>query len=123
MQGTGGFNSMFGSRVYYDTCQYWKYDKDNKDREKLVYETAPKGSIQAREIVPHSNGVEVTADFMFSKNGLTLETNSISDISTNDIIKYNKEIWRVASTQKKRIKNSSQYMKDYSYKTVIQITR
>jgi len=118
---TGGFNS-FGDRTYYRTAKYWKYDKTNKDLEKLVHETAPAGTIEVKEKTTKGYFNQEVGSFMFVENNVTLETRSNNDLRSRDIVVYLGDTYNVVNVQKSRVKRNSQYL-DVAFKYTITLKR
>ena len=91
----------------------------------MIYERSPNGSFMASEINSYDTNNQVVANsFMFDQNFATLQTNDdVSELSINDLVVFDNEVWRVSSISKQKKKKQNQFSKFVYYKTFISLNR
>lgn len=120
----GTISEYTSRRVNYDECKYWKRDNTSKDLEEYVYENEFTGIFYARETNSLYKEKDIVGDmFMFDRNTITIETDDIVDIDSNDIVLYDDDYWCVVNVQEKIKHKSSQFLKKTFHKTYIQLRK
>ena len=136
------FNSadIFTSRrKHFNECMYWcrteeEIERDidltsivyiDHDFEELYYERSPSGTFMAAESNDYTSDNNIVASsFMFDEHTIMIETNDdISDISQNDIVAFDGNVWRVTSISKRKKKRQNQYSKFPAYTTYLSLKR
>jgi len=126
-------------RNYFNECWYWCRTKDDIERDvdlttivyvdeelnEMIYERSPNGSFMATESSSYSSDNQIVGGtFMFDEHFVTLETNdNIQELSQNDIVIFDNNVWRVTNITKIKKKKQNQYSKFPSYKTYISLKR
>ena len=126
-------------RNQFNECWYWCRTEDDIERDidlttlvyiddelnEMIYERSPNGSFMASEINSYDTNNQVVANsFMFDQNFATLQTNDdVSELSINDLVVFDNEVWRVSSISKQKKKKQNQFSKFVSYKTFISLKR
>ena len=126
-------------RGKFEQCFYWQknereieMDEDlfsmvsvDKYTSDICYEREPNGSFMATEVSTYDRNNQIIGGaFTFDENYVTLETNDhVPDLTTNDIVVYNDNVWRIVSVSKHKRKKQSQFAKSFSYKTYISLKR
>lgn len=114
----GGIDLYQSRRTTHTLCYYWKkLQGDRVSANELNYNKKNlAGIFYAQEITPQffSNNTYGN-NFMFENCDLTLKTNDeITNLKSNDIVKYDDKYWIVVSVQKKRQLKESQFSKNPS---------
>lgn len=120
-------NYMFTSRRdKHKLCIYWKQDESEYyDKNEIGYLKKPEGKFYAKEVNAQQDSSQTVGGvFMFDSSTVTLKTDdNVSNINKNDIVKYNDEMWRVVSIQKKPIRKNAQFMKKSIYTYFIDLKK
>lgn len=112
---------MISNRTYNETAIYWSVEK-GQDLKNLAYNTISKGRFKCKEITAHTNqNQNINELFLLKSNTITIQSPSVIDISTNDLVKFRGEFWRVSGVQKKRETGDTQYRTRGDYFTFIQL--
>ena len=113
-----GFVDMFTSRRdCFDDCRYWKkLEDDNMNYIDYEYEE-PSGFFAAKQITSIQNMPQVVAGlFMFDSNTVTLQSyEDLSELSRDDIVEFQGEIYRLQDIQAARLRKTNQFT-DYGGK-------
>lgn len=129
---------MFTSRRgKFEECFYWQksereiemgedlYSMVSVDDEtnEMCYEREPNGSFMATEVSTYDRSNQIIGgSFMFEENYVTLETNDhIPELTVNDIIVYDRKVWRITNVNRRKRKKQAQFSREYSYKTYISL--
>ena len=126
-------------RRHFEECYYWKkndreiemnedlYSMVSVDPEtsEMCYEREPNGSFMAAEISSYDrNNQFVGGSFVVDENYVTLETNDfLPELTVNDIVVFNKYVWRITSVSRAKRKRQTQFANDIAYKTYISLKR
>lgn len=111
-----GIDIFMSRREFFNECWWWKRE-DSWDANMLVHQKKPSGIFYAKEENPEQNRKEILNDvFQFDENTITLKTmDDISEMKSNDIVKYDGRVWMVSNIQRIKVKKQSQFLENTSY--------
>lgn len=111
------------SRDEFIDCQYWKTNENNYKNDRIVYENEPSGFFRAKEVNSYAEDNQVIGQaFMVTQYSVTLESHDdLSDLSMNDLVVYEGNIYRVDSCQRTPVKKQKMFMGN-SYSNTFFIT-
>ena len=122
------FDLFQSRRNMNERCRWWTSNKsDEIDPDELIYKRIPSGKFYAREVNTESYDDNIIGGIiMIDRTSVTImSADDLGRIKSEDIVEYQKQIWRVDSIQKKkfRIQNSefarNENVSHYWYLTLI----
>lgn len=109
-------------RTEHNKCCYWKRLEETYDMEEYSHSNECDGVFYAKEISPQTLQKQIVGGmFMFDESTISLVTHDAVNIAQGDLVKYDDQYWNVLNVQKIRVKKQSQFLKNTSYKTYIQL--
>ena len=123
----GNVDIYHSRRTNFQECIYWTRDERTNvgNASQWIMQHSPSGSFYCREISPkYGQFNEIGNGFVFSKNGITLETDDdVHDIKEGDIVMYNGHAWFVDNTQFEVHKKETEFDIEMHYKSIITLRR
>lgn len=120
----GCTNTLLGRRGDFERCLYWVRNDDNTDLSEYEHNIKPSGVFYAEEVTPEDlRKMTLNGVFMFDESLITIYTKGLVNIKKGDLVKFEDELWMVASCQTKRYHNNNQFMKRPSTTSYIQLKR
>lgn len=121
---TGSIDLAMSRRTDFDLCVYWKRDESLSDLSEYRDKAKPTGRFWAKEEnVLQGEKQDIANAFLFDRSTITLSTRDRTSVDEGDVVEYDGALWRVANVQFVRLHRQSQYLKDESRKTYIQLRR
>lgn len=110
-------------RTNYEKVLYWKRDIDSVTPLSDLVHNPSNGMFYARETNAESSRNDiVSGTFMFDDRNVMLITNDdVSELSQNDVCKYDDRLWNVISIQRYKRKKRSEFSAKGTYQTYIQL--